>query len=303
MNCLYCGAALPVQPASVRLQKPELRPLEKWEHGYNNIHLPSPANLSESLLAEIADFLRLEKDELARIVKAEIPLPLSRSGSKAEAELIEQRLKDAGIDSLVISDLSLGADPPLKLRALELTDDGLDVYQSRQAPPTKIFWADLVLLVTGRLTRRRVELKEERKRSEQRVLEADQFFADENTVDIFSAHTSAPYRITSGSFDFSCLGERKRLVAAENMSILIEVFREQVPSILYDQEYNSVRKALEPVWQSEQQSESTGWHRGRPGKKYSLGSVTETRNESQFSRYARLRYYLLVRQHLGSTDA
>lgn len=303
MNCLYCGAALPVQPASVVLPKPELRPLEKWEHGYNNIHLPSPANLSESSLAEIADFLRLEKDELARIVKAEIPLPLARSGSKDEAELIQQRLKDAGIDSLIVADLSLGAEPPLKLRALEFTDDGLDVFQSRQAPPTKIFWADLVLLVWGRITRQRVELKEERKRSEQRVLEADQFFTDENIVELFAAHTSEPYRIASGSFDFSCLGERKRLVAAENMSILIEALREQVPAILYDQEYNSVRKALEPVWRSEQQNESTGWRRGRPGKRYSLGSVMETTNESQFSRYARLRYYLLVRQQMGAADA
>ncbi|MEP6717710.1 MAG: hypothetical protein ABJB21_01135 [bacterium] len=293
---------MPLQPASVVLQKPALRTLEKWEHGYNNIHLPSPANLSESSLAEIADFLRLEKEELARIVKAEIPLPLARSSSKDEAELIHQRLKDAGIDSLIIADLSLGPDPALKLRALEFTDDGLDAYQSRQAPPTKIFWPDLVLLVSGRITRRRVELKEERKRSEQRVLEADQFFADENIVELFSAHTNAPYRIASGSFDFSCLGEKKRLVAAENMSLLIDVFREQVPAIIYDQEYNSVRKTLEPVWRSEQQNESTGWRRGRPGK-YSLGSVTETSNESQFSRYARLRYYLLVRQQMGAADA
>lgn len=301
MNCLYCGATLPVQPASVVLQKPELRPLEKWEHGYNNIHLPSPANLNESSLAAIADFLRLEKEELTRIVKAEIPLPLARSSSKDEAELILQRLKNVGIASLIIDDSSLGPDPPLKLRALEFTDDGFDAYQSPQAPPIKIFLTDLVFLVSGRITRRRVELKEERKRSEQRVLEADQFFADENVVELFSAHTSASYRIASGSFDFSCLGEKKRLVATENMSILIDVFRERVPAIIYDQEYNSVRKVLEPVWRSEQQNESTGWRHG--GGKYSLGSVTETSNESQFSRYARLRYYLLVRQQMGAADA
>lgn len=302
-NCLYCGTTLPVQPSSVAWQKPELRPLEKWEHGYNNIHLPSPANLSESSLAEIADFLRLEKEDVVRIVNAEMPLPLARSSSKDEAELVQQRLENAGISSLIIADLSLGVEPPLKLRALELSEDGFDAYQSRQMPPTKIFWSDLVLLVSGRMTRQRVELKEERKRTEQRVLEADQFFADENIVELFSANTSVPYRIASGSFDFSCLAEKKRLVAAENMSLLIDVLREQVPEIIYDQEYNSVRKALEPVWRSEQQNESTGWRRGRPGKKYSLGSVMESSNESQFSRYARLRYYLLVRQQIGGADA
>lgn len=291
-----------MQPASVVLQKPALRPLEKWEHGYNNIHLASPANLSESWLAETANFLRLEKEDLKRIVVAEIPLPLARSSSKDEAELIQQRLKNAEIDSLILADSSLGLDPPLKLRALEFGDDGLDAYQTRQAPPIKIFWADLALMVSGRITRKRVELKEERKRNENRVLEADQFFTDESVVDLFPAHINTPYRIESGSFDFSCLTEKKRLVAAENFSILIDVFREKVPAMLYDQKYNSVRKALEPVWGSEQHNESTGWRRGRPGK-VSLGSTTETSNESQFSSYARLRNYLLVRNQVGGVDA
>jgi hypothetical protein len=147
-----------------------------------------------------------------------------------------------------------------------------------------------------------VELTEERKRSESRMLEADQFFADESIIDLYTKYETTPYRIASGSFDFSCLAERKLLVATQNMSILISVFRENVPAIGYDQTYNSVRKALEPVWRSEQQNESTGRRRGRPGK-YSLGSVMETSNESQFSRYSRLRYYLLKHNQTSDADA
>jgi hypothetical protein len=276
--------------------------LEKWEHGYNNILLPPAANLTESCLAETADFLRLEMEELQRIVAAEIPLPLARSSSKEDAELIHQRLKAAHLANLIVADVSLGLDPSLKLRALEFRDDGLHVLQSPQAQPQKIAWEDLVLIVSGRIVRRRVELQEERKRSEKRVLEADQFFADENVIELFANHAAAPFRIASGSFDFSCLAERKRLVAAENLSILVEVFRERVPGIVYDQTYNAMRKALEPVWRSEQQNESTGWRRGRPGK-YSLGSATETSNESQFSRYSRLRYFLRTHQQLIDTNA
>jgi len=301
-NCLYCGSALPVQPAAVVLQKPALRPLEKWEHGYNNILLPSPANFSEGCLAETADFLRLEKEDLRRIVAAALPLPLARSSSKEEAELIQQRLKSAQMTSLIVADTLLGLDAALKLRALEFRDNGVDAYQSPQSAPLKISHDDFVLMVSGRITRKRVELTEERKRSENRVLEADQFFADESTMDLYTKHETTPYRIASGSFDFSCLAERKLLVASENMSILISVFRENVPTISYDQTYNAVRKALEPVWRSEQQNESTGWRRGRPGK-YSLGSVMETSNESQFSRYSRLRYYLLKHKLTSDADA
>lgn len=301
VNCLYCGSALAVDRSAIVFHKRALRPLEKWEHGYNNIHLASRANLSESCLAETANFLRLENDDLKGILAARVPLPLARSSSKDEAELIQQRLKGVEITSLVVADTFLGLDPPLKLRALEFRDDGLDAYQSPQSPPVKILCNEFALMVSGRITRKRVELTEERKRSENRVLEADQFFADESVVDLFAKRESTPYRIASGSFDFSCLAEKKRLIAAENMSTLIDVFRERVPAIVYDHTYNSVRKALEPVWGSEQQSESTGWRRGRPGK-YNLGSVTETTNESQFSRYARLRYYLLAHHQMGGVD-
>lgn len=302
VNCLYCGSALPVQSATIVLQKPALRPLEKWEHGYNNILLPPAANLTDSCLAETADFLRLEKEDLQRIVASEIPLPLARSSSKDDAELIQQRLKAAQLSSLIVADASLGLDPSIKLRALEFSDDDLQAYQSPQAQPQKMSWDDLVLIVSGRIVRKRVELQEERKRSENRVLEADQFFADETVIELFANHGAAPYRIASGSFDFSCLAEKKRLVAAENLSILIEVFRERVPGIVYDQTYNAARKALEPVWRPEQQNESTGWRRGRPGK-YSLGRATETTNESQFSRYSRLRYYLSTHPQLSDSNA
>ncbi len=301
-NCLYCGASLPVQSAVTVLQMPALRPLEKWEHGYNNILLPPAANLTESSLAEMADFLRLEKEELQQILASEIPLPLARSSSKDDAELIQGRLRTAQLASLMVADASLGLDPPIKLRALVFHDQGLRAYQSPQAQPQEMLWEDFVLIVSGRIRRKRVELREERKGKENRVLAADQFFADESVIYLFARQETTPYRIASGSFDFSCLAERKRLVADENMSILIEVFRERVPGIIYDQTYNAVRKTLEPVWRSEQQNESTGWRRSRPGK-VSLGSATETSNEAQFSRYSRLRSYLRNHQQLTDTNA
>jgi hypothetical protein len=98
------------------------------------------------------------------------------------------------------------------------------------------------------------------------------------------------------------LAEKKRLVAAENMAILIEIFRERIPGLVYDQTYNPARKTLEPVWRSEQQNESTGWRRGGPGR-VSLGSATETSNESQFSRYSRLRFYLRTQPQLTDINA
>jgi hypothetical protein len=55
-----------------------------------------------------------------------------------------------------------------------------------------------------------------------------------------------------------------------------------------------VRHALAAVWPLEQQTESRGWHRKRPGQ-VSTESVTRSDNEQQFTRYSRLRRYLQER--------
>jgi hypothetical protein len=55
-----------------------------------------------------------------------------------------------------------------------------------------------------------------------------------------------------------------------------------------------VRHALGAVWTLEQRTEAQGWRRERPGR-YSTEAVTTSDNESQFTRYSRLRYYLKQR--------
>jgi len=100
-----------------------------------------------------------------------------------------------------------------------------------------------------------------------------------------------PFRFAANSFDFSCLESNKGLLAGENIARLLQLFREYASGVVYDDSYNSVRKILEPVWPSEQQNESSGWRRDRPGK-YSIGSIMELTNEMQFSRYSRLRHHL-----------
>jgi len=58
VNCMYCGALLPLNETTTNLQKPTLRRLEKWELGYNNLLVPPAnpvANPPESELAEAAN--------------------------------------------------------------------------------------------------------------------------------------------------------------------------------------------------------------------------------------------------------
>ncbi len=312
VNCLYCGAALPFNETLVNLQKPALRPLEKWEQGYNNIILPSPANalaqnqeqakppalnLTEDEIAQAADLLKLTPADLGRIILTALPLPLARASTMDEALLVQRRLSRLRIDTVIVPDTDLGvaATQPLKVRAIGIEPSSLVAYQALETQGVKIAWSTLTLMVVGRLVVKRVELREQKTaRAENRLLDANEFFTDESALEFYLAGAPTPYRIAANSFDFSCLGEGKRFVAGENLRALLELFRNRAPQLACDDSYNNVRKALESVWPSQQQVEAGGWRRDRPGK-YTVGSATEISNEQQFLRYSRLRHYFCVR--------
>jgi hypothetical protein len=297
VNCLYCAAVLPFNEKTINLQKPALRPLEKWERGYNNILLPPPANLTDAGLAEAADALRLATADLSRILSLGVPLPLARAATIDETSLVQFRLNRLEIDTLIVPDTELGLDEtaPIKVRAIGINDTGFWVYQTPETPAVRVSWSNIVLLVLGRLIVKRVELKEQKSsRAENSILAASEFFTDESVIELYTSEQAAPFRIAANSFDFSCLENKKSLIAGENILALVNLFRDYAPHAAFDDSYNSVRKALDAVWPSEQQNETRGWRRERPGK-YSIGSVNEISNESQFSRYSRLRYYLLCR--------
>ena len=311
VNCLYCGAALPLNETSLNLQKPALRPLEKWEQGYNNIILPRSANalppdpqqaetrglnLTDAELSQTTELLRLTVADVVRILSLGMPLPLARAATMDEAVLVQRRLSRLRIDTVIVPDADLGVaeTAPLKLRALEIGPSSFVAYQSPDTPGVNVAWARLKLVVVGRLVVKRIELREQKtSRAENRILDASEFFADESAIEFYTEGEKTPYRIAANSFDFSCLGEAKCLVAGENLLALIELFRERAPQLELDDSYNSARKALEAVWPSQQQIEAGGWRRDRPGK-YSIGSATEVSNEQQFLRYSRLRHYFCV---------
>jgi len=294
VNCLYCAAILPTDETTIHLQKPSLRPLEKWEQGYNNILWPPPANVNEPGLSEAAALLRLATAELARILALKMPLPVARAATLEEALLVQRRLANVEIGTRIVPDAELGAEetPSTKVRAIEIDDTGIRTFQSPETAASHIQWSDVELLVAGRLVTRRFELKEQnRARSEASIVDASEFFTDEPVFELHTKTLGLPCRFSANSFDFSCLGKMKSLLSGENITTLHNRFCENARHAERDESYNLVRKALEVVWPSQQQHESIGWRRERPGK-YIVGSATETSNERQFSRYSRLRYFL-----------
>ena len=294
-SCLYCAAALPATEANAALQRPTLRKLEKWEQGFNVILVPGKAqDRAIETLQEMAQLLRLSVEDLQRLVEAGEPLPVARASTPDEAALIERKLDELSVKVFVIADSELGLEESAmkRARAFELTESELVAYAAGGGEATRVSWGEIALLVAGRLFMREIEVEERKgRKAEQEILDAREMSADEAVLDIYTAQGNDAWRIRAGSFDFSCLGAQKKFVAAQNFSTLIEILRVRATAALFDDSYNRARHALAAAWPLEQQTESRGWNRKRPGL-VSTESVTKSDNELQFTRYSRLRRYL-----------
>jgi len=298
LQCLYCGGSLPFNNAAFDLQKPDLRPLENWEQGYNNILKSSPATkLSDEAVATAAHLLKLDKEVLNRLILSKQALPVARTATRDEASLVQRRLSAVGIATEIIADVNLAeAGAPFRVRAAELSNVGLKLFERQGGQPFELSWRQILLLVVGRFTVQRVESREENsRRKESRVLEASEFFTDETIFD-FYVSDRRPFRIMSKSFDFSCLGPTKGLVAEENMVRLLDVFRRNAGEATWDDSYNLIRKTLESIWSLERTEQSAGWRRDRPGK-LTKGNITEFSNEAQFHKYSSLCHLLRLRTY------
>ena len=305
MTCLYCGAALPRSEQSAALWRPTLKKLEDWEHGFNVVTLPRAAGaLTSDAAEEAASLLRLDVGGLKEIILAGRAMPLARAASAEEAWLVVERLRELGLSTEVFPDEVL-ARRPLRVRAFEFEEDALVCRTGPETEPRRVPWSEVVLLVKGRVVSRRVEVAERKRglggRSE--TVETRELASDEGVLDLYTssvdeheAHGAGGlgFRVLSGGFDYSCLGAGKGLIAAANFNALVAALRERAPSAAHDEEYARLRPLLSDVWPSVERTESLGLRRERAGR-FNTEAVTTVSNETQFTRYARLRHLLVLR--------
>jgi hypothetical protein len=294
VECLYCGKVLTLSEGGAAKARPSLRPLEKWEQGYNCILVRSPdEGLREQSIAEAASFVRLGVADLNSIIRLKKPLPLARAATGEEADLIARSLGALGLEMKIVSDeaLAVDASPPRRVRTIELQESDVEMLPPSGDGKT-VEWNEIKLVLSGRLFAKQVETKERKRRgAEKQILDARETANDEAVLDIYTQGPDAGWRILANNFDFSCLGARKGLLAAENFAILTALIHERTPHAEHDNSYLSLRRTLELVWPSDQETSSLGLRRDRAGK-YSTGEVSITSNESQFTRFSRLCHFL-----------
>lgn len=294
VSCLYCGAPLPVTESSATLRKPVLRQPEKHQPGYNNIIVPPDGAVSDGTINEAAALLKLSPENVQALMSQGVPMPVARTASREEAELVTERLLRLGLTCTTLSDDDLGlsfSDNSLKrVRAMRFDEDFLTI-QLAGGDEIEVAWADIILILSGRLIETRVEITERLTRKpESELLDTSEYFRDEMVIDFYTATHPFTWRVGASGFDFSCLENEKTLIANENIARLQRVLVARAVNAQFDDSYPRLRNLLELVWSTQQEQQSSGWRRSGPGK-LSVGLSTTKSNESQFTRYSRLRYY------------
>lgn len=293
-ECFYCGAALEISEEQSQFLIPNLRKLEAWEKGYNLIFSPDAQIIDETKTKEVSRLLKIEIENLKKIIEIGKPLPLARVESQQEAEIAQKRLNALGAATFIVSDENLAVEKPIRrLRRIEFFDDKLILILFNQDEVVEISSEDLTIIVAGAVYERKIEATEKyNKKGENKILDATETASDESLIDLYSRADSTGYRILSKGFDFSGLEENKGILAIDNLKKLTDKLRQYAPHARFVNDYVQVREFLADVWAVEQKVDSQGLKRESFGK-FNLGNVTTVNNLSQFTKYSRLQWHLL----------
>jgi hypothetical protein len=294
LKCFYCGEQLSLGSAQAELAAPTLRQMEVWEKGFNVILTGKHQPLPGDDIGGIAKLLKREAPEIKSILDKNEALPLVRTDSLAEAEIIRQRLLKSGVETFIWPDEEAGLDQLIRrLRGLEIGEDLITFLPFNKGAAETLPREDLVLMVTGSIFAKRITSTEKRRKNEEKqVVESSETSADEPVIDIYGKDDGIGWRVQTTGFDFSCLGTEKSLLAVENIKRLVGFISGKAPNAKVVSDYLKVRSTLGRVWENGQKMASHKWQRESMGK-FHFDNVTAVDNVAQFTKYSRLQWRLL----------
>ena len=296
-NCLYCGAILTAGRNPTNTQSPAEPVAESpgstsLNSGFYVVLVPGQSQaLTESSLTETAAVLDLKTAEVQIAVGSRRPVPLARTNTIDQATTIADKLVPLGVAVDIFREDTLNLDLPItRIRALEFTDTGLAATLPKGEAISRE-WDDLVLIVTGRLMVKRIEIEERQRRGSPKPIDSRELFSDEPVMDLYTRSDQVGFRILSSSFDFSCLGTEKSVTAFENFAKLVSLLARRAPKVEVDDTYRSLRPVLGNIWPLEPQTSKGELRRSGAGK-VDVSTITTIDNEIQFNSYSRLRQYV-----------
>ena len=287
LNCFYCGEALELPSeiaAGIRFKPSEI---EDWEPGVNIVVVDGLSGVDPQ---SIGSAVVIDAD-LGLLSNLEPPFPLLRV-RREEADEVVARLSRIGLVSTQVEDSSLAlGKPPTRLKGITFEGESWELHPFNSSDPLVVRISEIALVVVGSLITSTAESKLKKTRKETKEFDEHMSSSDHAVIDIYTSTDATGFRILPHGFDFSCLGDRKSLIAAENVKGLMETLAALVPDAVFDRSYSIKSAMLDHVWPRTVANTSKGIERNWYGVQRGVGSTTS--NEEQFTRYSRMRRRLI----------
>ena len=288
-TCLYCGEPLPVTEIETA---PPQRNIENSELAFNTVLEPSQTPAGEQAVSALAEALTIELDEARVFINAAKRLPIARSQTRQEADLIAALIRTCGLSATVVPDQELELEFELK-RARRITRAGDEFQFHHSGGVMTLACAEIKLLVLGVLKNIRVDYTEGmpglRGRSG-KVLDATEFRAEETLLDIYTTDLEKSFRIRADAFDYSGLVEPMSYRAEMNFRAALSELSGAASSAEFDEDFARMRGLLSHAWPERSRVEARGLRRAGFARRPVARSSILSDNRDQFDRYSRLTF-------------
>jgi len=288
-SCLYCGAALECTELNAFSPEPVHETGSNSAVSFHVVALDAK-QFEIALEDQLAGMLNIKPAELTALLAHPTGAPLLAVKSGTQAQVAAQKLSEHGVRTRIISDEQLCPErSPVAISTLKILEDALVGQVGRSGQTVSASWDEITLVVIGRLYFETREIDQKRRRAKQ-VIDERELLTDEAVLDVYTRGDEHGWRIRASNFDFSCLGENKKLTTFENFLSLTSLLRGHASAALFDDWYVRLRSALNDVWP--RQPSASVKERRRTAFGDFDSSVTSIDNEIQFTRYSRLLRYL-----------
>ena len=294
-DCIYCGEQLPF--VSIQSAPPQ-RNIDPAERAFNTVLAPFPARINESVVTALASALQIELSEAQALIDAGKPVPLARSQTRPEAEMITALVRTCGLRASVIPDeeMKLGQEL-LRARRIVVNDDEIRVFHS--GGEMTLIKAEISLLVLGELRNIRVDYTEGISGSRGQsgnVLESSEYRSDETLLDVYAASLGQSFRIKADAFDYSGLVSPLSFRSDVNFRAALATLRAELPHVIVDADFPKMRSLIGRAWPERSRNESRGIKRTPTFRAVAHASVMSD-NRDQFDRYSRLMFLSAIALH------
>ena len=287
-DCIYCGEHLPF---SSILSAPPQRNIDPNEHAFNTVLEPFPARINESVVSSLASALQIEVNEATALVNAGKPVPLARSQTRSEAEMILALVRTCGLRAVVIPDKEMKIGQELvRGRRIAIGDDEIRVFHS--GGEMSLCKAEIRLFVVGELRNVRVDYTEGiggGRGQSGNVLDSSEFCSEETLLDVYTTSLDHSIRIKSDAFDYSGLVSPLSFRSEVNFRAALAALRVEAPQAKVDDDFTRMRRLFSRAWPERTRNESRGIRRTVTFRAVTQASVMSN-NRDQFDRYSRLMF-------------